>query len=277
MTLMELQRLLEQEGLQRITSALLRCARPTIEVVATGTVDSSIRIGASKMGGLPDLHSSTEWPHWHEPMAFIGQFNLAEIGELELDGDKLLPTKGLLSFFYETDGEPLYSARWGLPEGDNPRQLSRLEAARAWRVLFYDGEIQNLNRRDAPLKLNKRGRFRPCQVSYRSAVTLPDVDGPEISGLELQRNERRALIKLEPNVNRNVTGSDGHHLLGYPYGLGRPTLVDCDPALSAEWTALPRAAVERRRKIEQEVNERWCRLLQVDSSRTWEWTGAGAA
>src|SRR5205085_499921 len=102
MTSVELRELLHSSGLARIAGELLHLVQPAVEIALTPTDDAGIRLGASKMGGLPDLPADVDWPSWHEPMAFIGQFNLGETAEHDQDG--FLPRKGLLSFFYETDG-----------------------------------------------------------------------------------------------------------------------------------------------------------------------------
>jgi hypothetical protein len=106
-------------------------------------------------------------------------------------------------------------------------------------------------------------------------MTLPWVDGPELEPLELTPRERRALIHLDAEVNRSPSPLDGHHLLGYPFSLAWPTLIDCKEGSQEEWASL--RAGERRRRIEQEVNETWQLLLQVDSSSAlhMDWAGGG--
>jgi len=105
---------LHRQGLGRVAEDLLAMAAPMVRIYAKPAEDEAIPIGASKLGGQPDLPEGVEWPAWHEPMGFLGQFNLAEVAPH--DTEAALPTAGLLSFFFETDGEPLYSARWGLPD-----------------------------------------------------------------------------------------------------------------------------------------------------------------
>ena len=104
---------LHQRGLGRLGDGILALAAPTIWVHVRPAAEAAIPIGASKMGGQPDLPAGVEWPAWHEPRAFLAQFNLAEVAPYDAEG--VLPSSGLLSFFYETDGEPLYAELWGQP------------------------------------------------------------------------------------------------------------------------------------------------------------------
>ena len=93
-------------GLEHHAALLIE---PSIRFVAARDISKSFAVGASKLGGVPDLPADVEWPH-HEgrPLAFVGQIDLAEVAGLDLD--HVLPDSGLLSFFvmdllgpYDTD------------------------------------------------------------------------------------------------------------------------------------------------------------------------------
>src|SRR5262249_8470183 len=155
----------------------------------TPTNDENIEIGASKMGGCPDLPADINWPSWHEPMAFIGQFNLAAVSPY--DREALLPSQGLLSFFYETDGEPGYSAKLDMGPGAFSKEASEAirrfwyeKRSSGWKVLFYDGRLEVLRRRSVDKRLNEKSLFTPCSVSFVSIMTLPYANGPEIWELQ---------------------------------------------------------------------------------------------
>jgi hypothetical protein len=136
-------------------------ARPNVHL-ATGPVsdaDTSV-IGASKLGGYPDLPVEIAWPmrpafsyprdsvHRHSPdstwksqlLSFVAQINLGDIAKLGLDLP--LPDHGLLSFFYDVETQP-----WGF----DPRD------ALGTRVLYSDGRtsLQRLTHPEGKL-LNVR-------------------------------------------------------------------------------------------------------------------------
>jgi uncharacterized protein YwqG len=297
----ELRALLVENGLARVANKLADLASPTVGISIRPADDESIRVGASKIGGGPDLPDGVEWPAWHEPMAFLGQFNLAEVARYERTG--LLPRSGLLSFFYETDGEPLYSAGWGLPEKTDPRDFPEIDPSRGWRVLYHDADPRRFTRREAPPALNPRGRFSPCTVKHTEDVTLPDADDLAIRPLQLSRTERGTLIGMEFLINRSsgplaytryvspdgetsfwplpeVAGASGWHLLGYPYNLDGPTLVAVDLEARGAGEDEQRAVYttfERPYEVLAEVEKRWRLLLQVDSSEQsgMDWAGGG--
>src|SRR6478672_6942116 len=110
MTEAEARSLLMAHGLDRRVDDLMALAEPTVRIAIARVDEDALPIGASRLGGRPDLPPGVPWPAWHEPMAFIAQVNLADVAPHDIAG--ALPDRGLLSFFYETDGEPLYSAGW---------------------------------------------------------------------------------------------------------------------------------------------------------------------
>ncbi len=78
--------------------------------------------GKTKFGGKPDVSKDFRWPYYEgeslftnevksRPLAFLAQFDLAEISKY--DTDDLLPKTGILSFFYD-----LETMTWGYDPKD---------------------------------------------------------------------------------------------------------------------------------------------------------------
>lgn len=99
-------------ALEPYRDALLRIAKPsaTFEAVpSSGDLD----VRASKMGGVPFNPRWTDWPSAmvpdghlttkKRPMAFIGQFNFAEIVAAVPELKGLVPDQGLLQLFYDLE------------------------------------------------------------------------------------------------------------------------------------------------------------------------------
>ncbi len=273
MTEERLRRLLEEGGLGRVADDLIALARPSVRVYPRKAVEARMAVGASKIGGRPDLPDGVDWPSWHEPMAFLAQFNLAEVAPFDREG--ALPSTGLLSFFYETDGEPDYSARLALPEDEDPADHPEFVAAEGWRVVYHEGDPATFERRKVPRGLNPGGRFRACAVRLATEPTLPRAEGTRLGPLRLKRDELEALIDLDQEINAGAWEDGGFHLLGYPFSLDVPTLVACDGATSRWADLAPESA--RRRKIEADVELRWRLLLQLSSSDAagMDWAGGG--
>ncbi|GAC1584547.1 MAG: hypothetical protein NVS3B20_14430 [Polyangiales bacterium] len=80
---------------------VLSLRKQAIRLVLSPSDDQAIAVGASKVGGLPDLPASVEWPILNErPLSFLAQIRLDEASSF--DQDALLPKTGLLSFFLES-------------------------------------------------------------------------------------------------------------------------------------------------------------------------------
>ena len=275
MTADELQQLLRVRGLRRVAGALLALAAPTVRIFVTPGDESTIAPGASKLGGHPDLPPGVAWPTWHEPLAFLGQINLAEVAPHDREG--ALPAQGLLSFFYQTDMEPLYAERLALGERASPAAYARFDESPGWRVLYHASDPATFARHKFPPALNPRVHFPACAARFAAEVTLPDVDSAAIAALGLSSAERAALIDLDAEVNHGAWEDGGHHLLGYPYSLGGSGLVACaltDEQQYASWAA---ATPERRQAIAQAVEQQWRLLLQLTSSDdlALDWAGGG--
>src|SRR5205807_1135058 len=70
-------------------------------LVTTSSGAAPNKVGASRIGGDPDLPKGTPWPmHAGKPLSFVAQFDLAEVARAGKVG---LPKKGLLSFFVSED------------------------------------------------------------------------------------------------------------------------------------------------------------------------------
>ncbi len=273
MNLEEIQMGLHQRGLGRVNNGILALAAPTIWVHVRPAAEAAIPIGASKMGGQPDLPAGVEWTAWHEPMAF--QFNLAEIAPF--DDERVLPSSGLHSFFYETDGEPLYTELWGQPHPTRLEDYPPAPDPRSWLVLYFPDEPSTFSRRATPATVNEFGRFPACDVRFSVELSLPDEDAPEVQSLGLTDAERNALIDflyVDPAPNRSTGGDLGNRLLGYPYNLGGSTFVQCEYASRNIRDILP---YEIEPEQAQAIERRWRLLFQVDSGEAlqMDWGGGG--
>ena len=91
-------------GFGPIGAELANIAKECVRMRSTPSANESIAIGASKLGGLPDLPPGLAWPEWTSGyLTFVAQVNLAE-----LPAGDLLPDAGMLSFFYDSE-----QSAWG--------------------------------------------------------------------------------------------------------------------------------------------------------------------
>jgi uncharacterized protein YwqG len=80
--------------------AIHKLLRPAIVIRTSKSSDAKLPLGATKIGGAPDLSPDVAWPCYKNGrlLAFLAQFDLAEIAK-QGDVMKGLPEQGLLSLF----------------------------------------------------------------------------------------------------------------------------------------------------------------------------------
>jgi uncharacterized protein YwqG len=244
-------RLIDEHGLSRVREELDELMRPAIRVHAMATPEDELQVGASKIGGRPDLPPAVEWPvcdcedydgvlHRSVPQAFVAQFRLADVAEHDVEG--LLPPTGMLHFFY---------APWQTVWGDG-RQVGR------WRVIHWDGDAAALARQDFPDHLPEESRFDACSVELATDMSLPCWESTRVDRLRLSDEEGDGYAELTDRLlqPRGCLTS----LLGYATPIQGDVEADCEPA----WMSMTReelAAAPDPRAAAREVRWVWRRLL----------------
>ena len=106
---------------------------PAIYLLAESAEDDSFAVGASKVGGRPDL--TQPWPvQGGKALYFLAQFNLAELAPH--DADRLFAASGLLSFFL---GQRAIEGEW---ESGNFAVLYEPDLARLKRTNLPDSGFE---------------------------------------------------------------------------------------------------------------------------------------
>lgn len=106
------------------SDTLAESLRPSIRVLTSQIGSDDLPLGASRLGGVPDLPPGFHWPSWEapertwdrvaqasrvlghqrRPLAFVAQFDLAEIKRLVPECG--WPGNGWLAFFYDHEHQP---------------------------------------------------------------------------------------------------------------------------------------------------------------------------
>src|SRR5229473_2952290 len=87
-------------GLSRLLKDIDLVSRASIRLQTNPVNESTLSIGVSKLGGMPDLPPEVSWPERNGlPQSFIAQIHLNEVRPY--DTNKLLPQDGMLWFFYD--------------------------------------------------------------------------------------------------------------------------------------------------------------------------------
>jgi hypothetical protein len=147
-----------------VAAALQDSLRSSIRMHTTLANDENLALGATKIGGQPDLPPDTSYPEWRgAPLNFLAQIRLADIAAYDPDGE--LPHEGMLSFFLDY-------TNWGKPERDAEGSLA---------TVLYIPEGEPLQRMAWPEVLPMRERYSPLAVtSFSRELTAPDFASPII-------------------------------------------------------------------------------------------------
>src|SRR5258708_10971103 len=170
--------------------------------------ETQLEPGATRLGGSPDLPAGHAWPeHNGSLLPFVAQINLSKVAPY--DTMHLLPTEGMLSFFFDIDA---FFDSW-------PRQQS------VWRVL-YGHHAGALQQAPLPERGAKRKHYRPSLVTFSAEMTLPDYSQYDATSIQrlglsgpLTQEEETADYEVQAQL-ANMVGTTSHiplhSLLGHP-------------------------------------------------------------
>lgn len=145
--------------LDRLEEKIVSLAQPSIRMTRTPIRDDSLPMGASKLGGHPDLPPNFQWQYYGaKPLTFIGQFKLSELTPHDTLG--VLPPHGMLYFFYQADEMP-----WG-----------QSEEREGWQVVYIVDENAPLVRTAHPTYQGEWGMTDALpahRIAFLGALSLP--------------------------------------------------------------------------------------------------------
>jgi len=240
---------IRKQGLERVGDRIKASARDCIRLKAYAANEEAIPLGATKLGGWPDLPDTTEWPGGSAmPMSFIAQINTSDLPDF--DGKSDLPADALLSFFYDIATSP---------RGYHPRDRG------AWKVLAIPFGTP-LGRREtrgvAPIK--------PCVFTTRKDLSLPDPASDEVGTWQMDEYEQSDYVALyEALMPKHAAIGANHQLLGYASTIQGDMHILCQLASQGVYwkTVAGPSLFEEEWRPMREAAEEWRLLLQVDSDR----------
>jgi len=250
----KIQAALEQADFKPLVPHLDVITRPAIRAQSTPVEEAKIQPGASKLGGQPDLAPGIEWPQWQGiPQSFVGQIRLEEVHPHDVE--KVLPERGLLSFFYD--------AKQGV-YGDAASDLG------AWRV-FYTEDTTNLKRTPAPQELPAESQFKTSSLTFSSQLTLapqPQLEVPDLSWSDADQ-QRYDPIFAQFTDNQGDT-SPRDQLLGHPLTLQDDMRQQCETASQGTTETVNDPQLVKKAL-------RWQLLFQIDSEERIgiQWASSG--
>ncbi|QWU44779.1 YwqG family protein [Bacillus sp. NP247] len=192
--------LIDKYGLTHLKEELINTIFPCVKVVPEQ--QEMVAIGSSKMGGVPDLPDSFEYPTYKEnPLRFIAQFNLSDLQNVGMDHN--LPKTGMLYFF---------NIENYFEEDVNPNE--------AGRVLYYDIPVEQLRRAD-----EIQAKYNQCAITFELTYKLPELF------IEDEADSDRFLQLLEELIPDNY---DNHQMFGEPFSVQEEVLYETGEYMGIE-------------------------------------------
>lgn len=233
-------------------------ARPAIRVTLAAADARGGTIGASRVGGAPDLPPGTLWPTKQgAPLSFVAQIRLEEARPFDAAG--LLPAAGLLSFFYDANQETY---------GTDPADRA------GFQVHLYSGDHAGLQRQPFPDALPAAARFHPCGVTFAADLTFAQSPPLELPGLAWTPAQQQAYESAVASV-AGQQPQTRTQLLGFPFTLQDDMRAECQ--LASHGVSMENAATDARSaQLSADANN-WQLLLQLDSEPVagMRWGDAG--
>lgn len=212
--------------------------------------DSEI-VDKSKIGGKPYLPKDFVWPYYQElPLSFLAQFNLEEV--TSLDKDKLLPSKGMLYFFYELETE-----EWGYhPESKGCAKV------------FYFEDTSNFELIDFPKDMADYCKVPEFKVTFKSNISLPSYENFYILLKEddVFKNHDisfRDFIPLYDEIF--IPDTNYTKLLGHPEVIQNPMEEECEAVTRGFDMGGVESYPKKYQKEIKSASKDWILLFQMDT------------
>lgn len=258
--------LIESTGLSRVGDRLEAIARNAIRIRPRPVRAGKKSPGQSRFGGLPDLPPGFEWPSWRGvPQAFLAQLHLDEVAAHDLEG--VLPTSGILHFFYDVASGP-----WGFDPASRE----------GWKVCYFEGASEALAPTAYPAGLPDHGRFEPCSLQFEPELMLPAPVPEQIDyrSLALDDEEARRYWDLCKQLMDRTRPSPGpwHRLLGHPIPIQPGDMgLECQLASHGIYCGDAGGCEDPGAAALAPGAAEWRLLLQLDSDKApgWMWGDAG--
>lgn len=254
---------LQEHGLEKYFDKLDSVVRNTIRLNQTPIAEDKIKIGQTKIGGLPDLPKNFAWVVERntvvtdeqkilffnykkkkttiKSLSFIAQINLAEIAPL--DSENLLPKSGMLYFFYSAEQEV-----WGFDNSDKNK----------FKVLYFEGNINELARTAYPIDLPEYSRFKPCAVTAAPEISFPPYEHEVYQEFQAQERDKFwTEIYEDGNINK---------VLGYSDNIQSEMELECELVTNGLYCGDSTGYNDPRANELAPNAKNWRLLLQIDSN-----------
>ena len=243
--------------LKKFVSEILDSLKKNEITISTEFNNNSEIIDKSKIGGKPYLPKDFIWPYYQElPLSFLAQINLEEVNSL--DKDKLLPSKGMLYFFYELETE-----EWGYhPESKGCAKV------------FYYEDISNFSLIDFPKDIKDYCKVPEFKVAFKSNISLPSYENfylflKEHDTFKEQDISFSDFIPLYDELF--IPDNNYTKLLGYPEVIQNPMEEECEAVTRGFDMGGIESYPKQYQKEIRSASKDWILLFQMDTVETTDY------
>ncbi|MCD8213652.1 MAG: DUF1963 domain-containing protein [Campylobacter sp.] len=236
----------EKFELQRFFNEFKSYAKNAIRIGLSVKSDDEIKIGASKIGGSPDLPSDMPWfknKLTGNDLSFIAQINFAEVKPF--DAQNKLPNSGILYLFYDC-----YDMPWGF----DPKDVS------GTKIFYFEGEIGDLKRR-AVENAELLTPFSPTVLNFTSHIELSGMWSSLAESFNASDEEADAFWEMLDEQDGQM-----NKILGHSDNIQGGMELECELVSNGIYCG-DSLGYKHPLKAELEKNiSDWTLLLQIDSN-----------
>jgi len=244
----ELKIKLDEVRLARVSDQLISMAKRSVRFIMNKSSDEEIPVGASKIGGCPDLPPNQSFPKWKGvPLSFLAQINLADISIFNTASE--LPSSGIISFFYSATQET-----WGY----DPKHKG------SWQV-FYFSDLKKLQRTKFPHDLPDEGHYLANTISFFEEWTLPPFRSSIRESLEFTPEERKEYINFEHLLEKQDQNKMKNRIWGHPDAIQGDMQLQCQLVTNGIYCGDAKAREHPRYNELEPGSKDWELILQLDS------------
>ena len=240
---------------KKIMLEMLNNVKKNEVTISTKFNDNSEIINKSKIGGKPYLPKDFIWPYYQEfPLSFLAQINLEEVNSF--DKDKLLPSTGMLYFFYELETE-----EWGY-------ELKNKGCAK----VFYYEDTSNFELIDFPKDMKDYCQIPEFKVTFKANISYPSYEDFDIihnGGKEVADNYEDFQDAYFDIYNKHMESFDSYtKLLGHPEVIQNPMEEECEAVTRGFDMGGMESYPKQYQKEIRSASKDWILLFQMDTVET---------
>ena len=236
---------------KKIITEMLDNLKKNEITLSTEFNNNSEIVDKSKIGGKPYLPKDFVWPYYQElPLSFLAQINLEEVNSF--DKDKLLPSTGMLYFFYELETE-----EWGY----------ELKNKGCSKVLYFE-DTSNFELIDFRKDMKGYCQVPEFKVTFKANISYPSYEDFDIihnGGKEVADNYEDFQDAYFDIYNKHMESLDSYtKLLGYPDVIQSSMEEQC----AAITKGFYMGGIDSPKKYREEVikdSKDWILLFQMDA------------